>query len=84
MHRSQIILKEDQYAYLVNKAQRQGKSISQIVRELIDDHMARTRDLENAAFFGTLCGGGGGDLTPPFAHDSYVYGLPRRSESKPE
>jgi hypothetical protein len=34
MHRSQIMLKEEQYAYLVSQAQRQGKTISQVVREL--------------------------------------------------
>ncbi len=33
MHRSQIILREDQHAYLVNKAQRQGTSISQVVHD---------------------------------------------------
>jgi hypothetical protein len=84
MHRSQIILKEDQYAYLVNKAQRQGKSVSQIVRDLIDEHIVRTRDLENDPFFDIIGMLEGDDPNAAIDHDYYVYGLPRRSESEPE
>jgi hypothetical protein len=84
MHRSQVMLKEHQHVYLVTEAQRQGKSISQIVRELIDDHMARTRDLENDPFFDIIGMVEGDDPNAAIDHDYYVYGLPRPSEEKDE
>jgi hypothetical protein len=84
MHRSQIMLKEHQHAYLVGEAQRQGKSISQIVRELIDEHIARTRDLENDPFFDIIGMVEGDDPNAAVDHDHYVYGLPRRSEERNE
>jgi hypothetical protein len=84
MHRSQIMLKEDQHAYLVSEAQRQGKSISQIVRELIDEHMVRSRDLENDPFFDIIGMVEGDDPDAAIDHDHYIYGLPRRSEEKDE
>jgi hypothetical protein len=69
---------------LVNKAQRQGKSVSQIVRDLIDEHIVRTRDLENDPFFDIIGMVEGDDPNAAIDHDYYVYGLPRRSESEPE
>ncbi len=84
MHRSQIMLKEHQYAYLVNEAQRQGKSISEIIRDLIDEHMTQTRNLENDPFFDIIGMVEGDDPHAAIDHDYYVYGLPRRSEEKDE
>jgi len=78
------MLKEHQHAYLVSEARRQGKSISQIVRELIDEHMARRRDLENDPFFDIIGMVEGDDPNAAIDHDYYVYGLPRRSEEKDE
>ena len=82
MHRSQIMLKEHQHAYLVSEAQRQGKSISQIVRELIDEHMARRRDLENDPFF-DIIGMVEGDGEPiGRSIDYYVYGIDRTEDQE--
>ncbi len=82
MHRSQIMLKEHQHAYLVSEAQRQGKSISQIVRELIDEHMARSRDLENDPFF-DIIGMVEGDGEPVGRSiDYYVYGIDRTEDQE--
>ena len=82
MHRSQIILREDQYAYLVNEAQRQGTSISQVVRELIDEHMTPTRDLSSDPFFDIIGMVEGDDPHAALDHDHYIYGLSRRSETE--
>jgi predicted CopG family antitoxin len=84
MHRSQIMLKEEHYAYLVSEAQRQDKSISQIVRELIDEHMGRSRNLEGDPFFDIIGMVEGDDPDAAIDHDHYVYGLPRRSEERDE
>ena len=84
VHRSQIMLKEHQYAYLVSEAQRHGRSISQIVRELIDEHIEHTRDLENDPFFDITGMVEGDDPNAAIDHDNYVYGLPRRSKEKVE
>ncbi len=43
MHRSQIMLRETQYRFLVDEAQRTGQSISSILRELIDRRMQSQR-----------------------------------------
>jgi hypothetical protein len=80
MHRSQIMLKEDQYAYLVSQAQRQGKTISQVVRELIDEHIAQTRDLTDDPFF-DLIGMVEGNGEPVGRNiDDYLYGTERAQE----
>jgi hypothetical protein len=84
MHRSQIMLREHQYAYLVTEAQREGKSISEIVREIIDEHIEQARDLENDPFFDIIGMVEGDDPHAAIDHDYYVYGLPRRSEEKHE
>ncbi|MEJ2556959.1 MAG: hypothetical protein P8186_12160 [Anaerolineae bacterium] len=77
MHRSQIMLKEEHYAYLVSEAQRQDKSISQIVRELIDEQIARSRNLEDDPFF-EIIGMVEGDGEPVGRSiDYYVYGIDR-------
>jgi hypothetical protein len=82
MHRSQIILREDQYAYLVSEAQRQGTSISQVVRDLIDTHMTPTQDLDDDPFFDIIGMAEGDDPHAALDHDHYLYGLPRRSEEE--
>lgn len=43
MHRSQIMLEETHYRFLVDEAQRTGRSISSILRELIDRRMQSQR-----------------------------------------
>ena len=82
VHRSQIMLKEHQYAYLVGEAQRQRKSISQLVRKIIDQHIEQSRDLENDPFFGIIGMVEGDDPNAAIDHDYYVYGLPRRSKEE--
>jgi hypothetical protein len=74
------MLKEDQHAYLVTEAQRQGKSISQVVRDLVDEHIASHRDLENDPFF-DIIGMVEGDGEPVGRSiDYYVYGIDRTED----
>jgi hypothetical protein len=76
------MLKEHQYVYLVTEAQRQGKSISQIVRELIDEHIEQARDLENDPFF-DIIGMVEGDGEPiGRSIDYYVYGIEPTDEDQ--
>ncbi len=42
MHRSQIIFEERHYNLLKNLAEREGKSISQVLREMVDSYMQKT------------------------------------------
>lgn len=36
MHRTQVLLEEQQYSILHNRAQREGKSLGALIRELLD------------------------------------------------
>ncbi len=36
MHRTQVLLEEEQYLILRNRAQREGKSLSELIRGLLD------------------------------------------------
>ncbi len=85
MHRSQIMLNEHQHAYLVGEAQRRGVSISQIVRDLVEEHIAQSRDLENDPFF-DIIGMVEGDGEPVGRSiDYYVYGIePGKSDENEE
>ncbi len=84
MHRSQIMLNEQQHAYLVGEAQRRGVSISQIVRDLVEEHIAQNRDLENDPFFDIIGMVEGDDPDAAVDHDHYIYGSPRRSKEQAE
>ncbi|MFZ5994986.1 MAG: hypothetical protein ACOYU4_08380 [Thermodesulfobacteriota bacterium] len=41
MHRTQIYLDETRYQYVMNLAKRQKKSMAQIIRELVDEHIQK-------------------------------------------
>ncbi len=74
MHRSQIMLKETQYRFLVDEAQRTGQSISSILRELIDRRMQSQRQssLERDPLWDMvgLARGGPGKVSED--HDRYL------------
>jgi hypothetical protein len=75
MHRSQILLEEWQYEYLNDKARREGKSISQIVRELITERIEthHGETWEDDPFF-DIIGMASGDGSPVGRdHDKYIY-----------
>ncbi len=45
MHRTQILLEEVQHHFLADEARRQGKSISALLRQLIDEYIESQRQL---------------------------------------
>jgi plasmid stability protein len=50
MHRTQLMLEEWQYEALKARAERSGRSISDIVREILDSHLAPSRTKEDPLF----------------------------------
>ena len=75
MHRSQILLEEWQYQYLNDKARREGKSISQLVRELITERIEtnRTEAWEDDPFLDIIGMVSSGDGRVAEEHDKYIY-----------
>jgi hypothetical protein len=75
MHRSQILLEEWQYQYLSDEARRKGKSISQIVRQLvtewIESHRAEARAGDPIFDIIGMVSSGDGRLAEE--HDKYIY-----------
>lgn len=82
MHRSQILLEEWQYQYLSDKARREGKSISQIVRELIAERIESRRagTLGDDPFFRIIGMVSSGDGHIAEEHDKYIYTNDRQQE----
>ena len=75
MHRSQILLEEWQYQYLSDKAKREGKSISQLVRELLTEWIEshRAESWEGDPFFDIIGMVSSGDGRIAEEHDKYIY-----------
>lgn len=79
MTRTQILLEPPQYRWLTIQAQRQHKSLSQVLRELIDQQQARPVRLRREDPLFRLIGLGA-DRARDVAehHDRYLYGSPKR------
>ena len=72
MHRTQIILEEWQYKTLRARAEQEGRSISELVREILRSTLAqpprrksRLQAIEGVGQDGSACGR---------AHDAFLYG----------
>ena len=50
MHRAQILLDPQQHRALRNIAKSQGRSISAVVREMINDQLVRIREEQDSQF----------------------------------
>ncbi len=71
MHRTQVIIEEWQYGYLKNLSEEKGKSISEILREMITSSInkdARDEPLSAICGLGEDSNGRGRD------HDKLLYG----------
>jgi hypothetical protein len=73
-HRTQLYLDGRQYRYLAEQAEREGISLAEVVRRLIEDKLSRSIDYESNPFF-RLC-----RRRIPFGrrdgsvrHDDYIY-----------
>ena len=75
MHRAQILIEEWQYDTLKAEAERRGKSISEIVRELLSDRFDRKPGKGGLT---TITGIVDDPKTSGKHHDSYLYGARKR------
>jgi hypothetical protein len=75
MHRSQILIEEWQYQYLSDEARREGKSISQLVREWLTEWIEsrRAQTWEDDPFFDIIGMVSSGDGRVAEEHDKYIY-----------
>ncbi len=74
MHRTQIQLEERQYRYLKAKARRSGKSISALLRELVDEQI-REQDRDGVDPLLEIVGMAEGSAgSTARHHDDHLYG----------
>lgn len=75
MHRTQIMLEEEQYQAVCERARKQNKSMGAIIRELLDRALAATKPRKRRPF--KLSDGKGlfsDNETRGRDHDAYLYG----------
>lgn len=73
-HRTQLYLDEHHYRYLVEQAEREGISLAEVVRRLIEEKLNRSIDYEKNPFF-ELCRRrfSFGRKDGSVHHDDYIY-----------
>ncbi|HHB12408.1 MAG TPA: hypothetical protein ENK62_04340 [Chromatiales bacterium] len=76
MHRTQIQLEEYQYRFLKAQAKRSGKSISALLRELVD-HQIRQSTGESDPLLEIVGLAEGPDEATARDHDRHLYGKKR-------
>jgi hypothetical protein len=81
LYRAQILLTPRQHQYLKGRSEREGNSVSAIVRELIQAEMeSRRQAVKDDPFWDIVGMVAGGDPDAGVEHDHYVYGTPRKGE----
>ena len=75
MHRTQIMLEEDQYEVLRERARRDGKSLGQVIRELLRTGLAacRPHDHSTGSDLRSLRGVFHAPAVRGLDHDLYLY-----------
>ena len=74
MHRTQIQLEERQYRYLKAMARRRGKSISALLRELVDEQIREQDKRGNDPLLEIVGMAEGPEEATARHHDDYLYG----------
>ncbi len=75
VHRTQLHLDEDRYRYLVLKAKTLGKSLAQVVRDLIDTDRSKRSATWKKDSIWKMVGAFKGDGSAVAEHvDDYLYG----------
>jgi len=76
MHRSQVMLKDEHYRFLVDEAKRRGQTISAILRDWIDQRMHRRqqRPLAQDPIWDMVGIAQGGRSKISEDHDQYLVG----------
>ena len=79
LHRTQISLTKQQYQYLRHLAAETGRSMSSIIRELVDENIAThvPQPLEQDPFFDIIGMVVGDGTSVAREHDRYLYGSPQ-------
>lgn len=75
MHRTQILLEPWQYEALKALARKEGKSLSQVLREIVTERLSRPRRYSSGAL-GRISGIVEGPPGLGADHDRYLYDLP--------
>lgn len=83
MRRTQIILDDWNYESLKSYAERQGRSMSDVVREAVTAYMSKNTKAGRSksglrAIEGIFCDGGDAARN----HDFYLYGLPKKARHR--
>ncbi len=78
MHRSQILLEDWQHEALKLLAERKGKSISEVVREILAEHL-KEHGTSSKAGLKRIEGLGYAPEASGRHHDTYLYGAPSDS-----
>ena len=74
MHRLQIMVTEEHYAWLKERAKASGKSIRQLIRELLDEtEAALSRSVMEDPFWDIVGMTGGSDPDAGTEHDKHLY-----------
>jgi cytochrome P450 len=74
MHRTQIMLDQPQYDFLMEEARRQGSSMAAVIRHLVTEHMSHNAPEDDALESIIGIGADGGGLAEA-DHDRIIYGL---------
>ncbi len=74
MKRTNIVLEEAQYQYLKDRAEREGKSMSALVRELIETSICASKeDMRSDSIFKIIGMGRGKGRGAARRHDEILY-----------
>lgn len=74
MHRLQVLVTEEQYAWLKEKAAASGRSISQVIRDLLDEAEAiLSRSVMDDPFWDIVGMARGNEPDAGARHDEYLY-----------
>jgi hypothetical protein len=77
MHRAQIILEKWQYDALRSRAECDGRSVSEMVREAVDAYLGRARTVGSGGL-AAIRGIGADASATGRTHDRYLYPLPTK------
>lgn len=78
MHRTQLLLAEGQYQTLKSLADAQGRSLSDLVREVVASYL-EGQPARAARRLAEITGVAEGPPDMASNHDHYLYGLPKRA-----
>jgi hypothetical protein len=74
MHRTQIYLEEGHYRILLNRARRDGKTISALIREIVDEHFGFGSEKRSDPFDDVIGIGKGDGSRVAENYEEYLYG----------